>query len=66
MYSIFTNYYLQVLKAQTKEIDSQWEDLTKTTAILTGGISTDSTQILLEHLEKEKARLDFPHTSKTI
>ncbi|XP_073690696.1 nesprin-2-like [Garra rufa] len=47
---------LQVLKAETEEIDSQWEDLTETTAILIGGISTDSAQMLSEHLEKEKER----------
>lgn len=58
--------YLQILKAETKEIDSQWEDLTKTTAILIGGISPDSAQVLSEHLEKEKARLDFTHTSKAM
>ncbi|KAL0178349.1 hypothetical protein M9458_027243, partial [Cirrhinus mrigala] len=38
------------------EIDSQWEDLTKTTATLIGGISTDSAQMLSKHLEKERAR----------
>ncbi|KAK7140539.1 hypothetical protein R3I94_012967 [Phoxinus phoxinus] len=47
---------LQVLKADTEESDRQWEDLNKTTTVLIGGISTDSAQILSEHLEKEKAR----------
>ncbi|XP_067242791.1 nesprin-2 isoform X14 [Chanodichthys erythropterus] len=47
---------LQVLKAETEECDRQWEDLNKTTSILIVGISTDSAQILSEHLDKEKAR----------
>ncbi|KTF78168.1 hypothetical protein cypCar_00022230 [Cyprinus carpio] len=47
---------IQVLIAETKEIDSQWGDLTKITTILIGGISPDSAQVLWEHLEKEKAR----------
>lgn len=49
----------QILKADTEESDRQWEDLNKTTSVLIGGISTDSGQILSEHLEKEKARLNF-------
>ncbi len=66
-YNVYIHkWYLQVLKAETKEIDSQWEDLTETKAILIGGISPDSAQVLSEHLEEEKARLDFTHTSKAM